>query len=89
MLIAVHVFSTKVVCCLVNVFSLFVPMMWFNLVCLLVPVSGEFSGSWAVQKYSVLQCIYDVFLKMCVSPTVHKGARNALTKQQTTFVENT
>ena len=42
---------------------------------MLVPVSSEFSGTWVVQKYSVLQCMYDVILKMCVLPTVHKGAR--------------
>ena len=41
--------------------SLFVPMILFNFVFLLVPVSGDFSGAWVVQKYSVLQCIYYVF----------------------------
>ena len=29
----------------------------------MVPVSGEFSGTWVVQTYSVLQYIYDVFFE--------------------------
>ena len=33
---------------------------------LLVPVSGEFSGAWVVQTYSVLQWVYDVYFEhMC------------------------
>ena len=41
-------------------------------------VFGDFSGTWVVQKYSVLQSIYFVFLKQCVLPTVHKRTRCVL-----------
>ena len=76
-----YLFSTKVVCCLVNAFwgplcAMCFPWLlpWFSSIyCfLLVPVSGGFSGTWVVQKHSVCNVFMVFFLKMCVSPTVHQ-----------------